>query len=102
MVRYRTKPEQAARNRELVRAVYEELDRERPAGIRYRTVQLGDGVTFVHIAEIESDRNPLDDLEAFAAFQQDIAARCDEPPASAAFTEVGSYRPGGGSGAQEL
>ena len=95
MVRYRTKPEQAERNRELVRAVYEELDRERPAGIRYRTVQLDDGVTFVHIAEIESDRNPLGDLAAFAAFQQDIAARCDEPPASAGFTEVGSYRPVG-------
>ena len=92
MVRYRTKPEQAARNRELVRAVYEELDRKQPAGIRYSTVELEDGVTFVHVAEIESDRNPLGDLAAFVAFQQDIAARCDQPPVSVEFTEVGSYR----------
>jgi hypothetical protein len=49
-------------------------------------------MTFVHVAEIESDRNPLGDLAAFAAFQQDIAARCDEPPVSAEFSEVGSYR----------
>lgn len=93
MVRYRTKPDQAARNRELVRAVYEELDRRQPAGIRYSTVELDDGVTFVHVAEIESDRNPLSELEAFAAFQREIAARCDQPPVSAGFTEVGSYRP---------
>ena len=37
MVRYRVKPDQVAANEELVRAVYEELDRARPDGFRYAT-----------------------------------------------------------------
>jgi hypothetical protein len=37
MVRYRVKPDQAARNEELVRAVYDELHRTQPAGLRYAT-----------------------------------------------------------------
>ena len=92
MVRYRVKPDQVARNEELVRAVYQELHDSRPDGIRYATFQLDDGVTFVHIAETEEGRNPLSDLAAFQEFQKDIEARCDEPPVVSELREIGAFR----------
>ena len=38
MVRYKVKPERAAENEELVRAVYEELQRTAPDGLQLRDV----------------------------------------------------------------
>src|SRR5438067_2979768 len=94
MVRYTVKPEQAARNEELVRQVYEELRQTAPAGLHYATFVLEDGVSFVHVASSETadGRSPLQDVAAFRAFQEGIAERCDEPPATVAVREVGSYR----------
>jgi hypothetical protein len=94
MVRYKVKPEQAARNEELVRQVYEELHRTAPAGLHYATFVLEDGVSFVHIAssaETADGGSPLQQVAAFQAFQEGIADRCDEPPAPARLREVGSY-----------
>ena len=91
VVRYPVKPDQADRNEQLVRAVYEELHRADPAGFRYRTLRLADGVTFVHIAESEGAEAPLSKLAAFQEFQKDIAERCDEPPVAMEATEVGSF-----------
>jgi hypothetical protein len=93
MVRYRVKPDQAARNEELVRAVYEELRQTRPSGFRYATFKLDDGVSFVHIAfdETEGGRRPLADLAAFRRFQEGIEDRCDEPPVVAELHEIGSF-----------
>jgi hypothetical protein len=94
MVRYKVKPDQAARNRELVRAVYEELHRTNPAGLRYATFQLDDGVTFVHVAstETEDGTNPLSAVEAFKRFQEDIDDRCEERPVVTRLNQIGSYR----------
>jgi hypothetical protein len=91
MVRYKVKPERAEENAALVRAVYEELAQAQPAGFRYATFRLDDGVSFVHLASIESGETPLSKLRAFAAFQEGIADRCDEPPLVAPLEEVGSY-----------
>jgi hypothetical protein len=93
MVRYKVKPDQVARNEELVRRVYEELHRTAPAGLHYATFVLEDGVSFVHVAsnEAEDGRSPLQDVAAFRAFQEGIADRCDEPPAPVGLREVGSY-----------
>ena len=90
IVRYRVKPDQADRNEELVRAMYEELHRADPAGFRYRTLRLADGVTFVHIAEGDG-AGILPKLAAFQEFQKNIASRCDEPPLALEATEVGSF-----------
>jgi Antibiotic biosynthesis monooxygenase len=94
MVRYRVKPDQEAANEELVRAVYEELERTRPAGLRYATFQLEDGVSFVHLAstETEDGHNPLSEVEAFKRFQEGIRDRCDEAPVATELREIGSYR----------
>ena len=71
MVRYRVKPEQVARNAELVRAVYDELRERAPDGIRYATFTLDDGVTFVHIAEVDGEGNPLAELRRLPGVQRE-------------------------------
>jgi hypothetical protein len=94
MVRYKVKPDQAVKNEELVRAVYAELHRTQPGGLRYATFQLDDGVTFVHLASIETDdgRNPLQDVAAFHEFQANIGERCDGAPVAGEVREIGSFR----------
>ena len=91
LVRYKVKPEAVVENEELVRAVYEELQRTQPPGMRYATFQLDDGVSFVHIHSSDGD-NPLNELASFKAFQQGIAERCDEAPKVSELREIGNYR----------
>ena len=45
-------------------------DRTRPAGIRYATFRLDDGVSFVHVAsnETEHGHSPLGEVKAFQEF----------------------------------
>jgi hypothetical protein len=92
LVRYRVKPEQSARNRELVRAVYDELALVEPSGMQYATFELDDGVSFVHIHSSEGEGgNVLPQLAAFQAFQKGIGERCEEGPVISELQEVGSY-----------
>jgi hypothetical protein len=92
MVRYKVKSDRAAENEELVRAVYDELHRTEPAGLRYATFQLDDGVSFVHLASTDDGQNPLPQVEAFQRFQENIRDRCDEVPVVAQLREIGSFR----------
>ena len=92
MVRYKVKPERVAENEELVRAVYEELQRTRPDGLRYTTFRLEDGVSFVHIAFEEDNAKGLPDLKAFREFTREIDDRCDEKPLVTVLDEIGSFR----------
>jgi hypothetical protein len=93
MVRYKVKPDRVAENEELVRAVYDELGRVAPAGLRYATFRLEDGVSFMHLAiQAEDGPTPLAKLGAFQRFQQNIRDRCDEPPAVTDLSLIGSYR----------
>jgi hypothetical protein len=94
MVRYRVKPERVKENEALVRAVYDELARARPAGLRYATVKLDDGVSFVHLASVETadGHNPLSELAAFCEFQREIGDRCDQAPVVSELSTIGSFR----------
>ena len=92
MVRYRVKPERVAENEELIRAVYAELAEREPDGMTYATFKLDDGVSFVHLAVQEAADNPLSGVQAFQRFQENIRARCDEPPVVMQLEEVGSFR----------
>jgi vancomycin resistance protein YoaR len=92
MVRYKVKPDRAAENEALVRAVYDELHRTTPAGLRYATFRQDDGVSFVHVAQTDEGVNPLSDVAAFARFQDGIGERCDEAPVVTVLHEIGSYR----------
>ena len=93
IVRYRVKPERVAENEELVRAVYEELDRIAPEGLRYATFKLADGVSFVHVAvsAMADGRSPFAEIRAFKEFQRGIIDRCDEPPVVSDAEEIGSF-----------
>ena len=94
MIRYKVKPERVEENEELVRAVYEELRRTEPAGLRYATFKLDDGVTFVHLAVIESENegSPLSRVRAFREFNEHLDDRIDEGRLRAEVDRVGSYR----------
>jgi hypothetical protein len=93
MVRYTVKPECVAENERLAAAVYEALRAARPAGLRYATFRLGDGVSFVHIVSHEAAEqgNALTSLPAFQAFASGVKERCVEPPLRTELTEIGSY-----------
>jgi hypothetical protein len=94
MVRYKVKPDRAEENAQLVRAVYEELHRSQPTGMRYATFQLPDGVSFIHLHSNENDdgSNALTELRAFEAFQQGIPDRCEQGPVVTELREIGSFR----------
>jgi hypothetical protein len=94
MVRYTVKPEQVEDNERRIEAVFAQLHREQPEGIRYATFKLADGVSFVHFASIETvdGTNPLAALETFRQFTGTIGERRVEPPVTVELHEVGSYR----------
>ena len=87
------KPDQGDINEQFVKRVFEELKAKAPAGIRYGTLRLEDGVTFVHISSVETSdgRNPLSELAAFKEFQAGLKERCEEPPAPTPGSIVGTY-----------
>ena len=93
VVRYKVKPERVAENELLVDRVYAELAERDPGGLRYATFLLADGVSFVHVASIETEdgSNPLGTIAAFADFTREIGERCDEPPVALDARIVGSY-----------
>jgi hypothetical protein len=91
IVRYKVKKSRVLEHEELVRGVFRELAETRPAGFRYAAYKQADGVSFVHVAMIESSRNPLGASPAFERFTAKIGERCDEPPVVADAVEVGSY-----------
>ena len=93
VVRYTTAPDRADENQGLIEQVFAELNSDRPDGLRYMSVRLEDGVTFVHVASVETDDsvNPLVSSPAFAEFQREIASRIVEGPVAMQGTVVGVY-----------
>jgi hypothetical protein len=93
VVRYTTRPEHADENLALIEKVFAELAADRPAGLRYVSFRLADGVSFVHVADVETDdgSNPLTATAAFAEFVGGIADRCEAPPVASDAMVVGSY-----------
>jgi hypothetical protein len=94
MVRYKVKADRVGENEAFIKAVFEQLRKDAPAGLRYASFKQPDGVSFVHMVSIETTdgSNPLGDTAAFKAFTADIKARCDEPPVAVELDEVGSYQ----------
>src|SRR5712691_601959 len=92
LIRY--KPESADENQRLIEKVYEELAARDPGGIRYATLRLEDGVSFIHIFMTDSDDTPnaLGGIAAFAEFQREPPQRCVDLPVAQAATVIGSYR----------
>ena len=94
LIRYKTKSDRADENQRLVEKVYAELAAKDPGGVRYATLRLEDGVSFVHIFLTDADDSPntLNTIGAFAEFLKDLPQRCEEQPVAQSATIVGSYR----------
>lgn len=92
VVRYRPRQDMVDENQKLVEDVFAELAESRPDGLRYMTFRLGDG-TFVHVADVDRESNPLSGSDAFARFQKGIVERCEqgEGPNPQPAAVVGSY-----------
>ena len=94
VVRYRTKPERAEENQQLVEKVFAELDEMNTTGFAYASFRLEDGVSFVHVVVEEDGESSvsLADVAAFREFQAGIADRCEEQPVASGATVVGAHR----------
>src|SRR5262245_57724282 len=86
IARYKVKLDRAEENLELVQAVYDGLERTKPAGLRYATFLLDDGVSFFHIARADADPNPLPQVAAFSG----VPARDRRPLRGATAGERGT------------
>jgi hypothetical protein len=93
LIRYKTKPEMADENAELIAGVFAELKAARPDGVRYLSLRLDDN-SFIHLVETEASdgSSAIPNLAAFKAFQSGIRERCAEPPQVGGVTIVGNYR----------
>jgi hypothetical protein len=94
VVRYKTKPERAQENQELVEKVFAELDGLDATGFAYASFRLDDGVTFVHVVVEEEAPGSvsLADLPSFREFQAGIVDRCEEQPIAKSATVIGAHR----------
>src|SRR5277367_162232 len=93
MIRYKVKADQVAENERLVLGVYDELKRLRPAGLRYATLRLDDGASFVHLVSYDEGTSAevLTSLPAFKAFASGVRQRCEEAPVTTDMTAIGAY-----------
>ena len=94
MVQYKVKADRAAENQQYIEKVFAELKQNGPAGLHYASFKREDGVSFVHIAAIDTQdgTNPLAETAAFKAFQEGIRDRCEEPPVAVDLDAIGSYQ----------
>jgi hypothetical protein len=93
LVQYKVKADKAEENIEFIKKVFNELTENNPNGLRYASFLKPDGLSFVHIASIETEdgSNPLSNSTAFAQFQKEIKERCEDLPVAIELTEIGSY-----------
>jgi hypothetical protein len=91
VVRYTTRPDTADENEQLIKAVFAQLAEQQPDGLRYVAIRLDDGVSFIHVAILEHEHNPLTALPAFGEFVSAINERCTDGPTPASGTVVGAY-----------
>jgi hypothetical protein len=91
VVRYTTRPDTANENEQLIKTVFTQLAEQLPKGLRYVAIRLDDGVSFVHVAVLDGEHNPLAELPAFGEFVSAINERCTDGPTPASGTVVGAY-----------
>jgi len=80
LVRYAAKPDRAAENETLARAVFAELRAAAPDHVAYALFR--DGVDFVHlfINSQADDSSPVTELPSFKAYAKNVVERCESPP----------------------
>ena len=93
MIRYKLRADQIERDAALLRAVYDELDATRPAGLRFASFALDDEASFASLVEFEAlpGSAPHHRLASFQRYRSTLDQRCVEPPVVTVLHEVGSY-----------
>jgi hypothetical protein len=80
LVRYTTKPDRAAENEALSRAVFAELQAIRPGHIAYTLFRRGADFVHLFVNLKDDDASVLVDLPSFKAFTAGSEARYVSPP----------------------
>jgi hypothetical protein len=80
LVRYTTKPDHAAENEALSRAVFAQLRSVLPDGVAYALFRDGDEFIHIFLNLREDESAPVTGLTAFKAFEKGIVERCEAPP----------------------
>ena len=92
-VRARLKEEHVAEAQAAVKRMFAAIEREALEGIRYASVRLEDGVTFLALLEVEDGvENPLLALPEAQEFYASLPGWYAEPPEVGQGTVVESYR----------
>jgi hypothetical protein len=91
IITYKVRPENAALNEKLIRAVFDELAHVAPDNVQYIVFALADGLSFVHVVEVEGGKNPPLGLTSFKRYTESVLERCQGPPSVNDAREVGSY-----------
>jgi hypothetical protein len=98
-VRATLKEEHVAEAEAAVRRMFAAIEREQLEGIRYASVKLEDGVTFVALLETEDGaENPLAGLPEAQEFYAKLPGWYAEPPEVGPGTVIGTYRLFSGAG----
>ncbi len=93
MVTSKFKEENVADVQAALEKVFQELEQAQPAGLRYASTRLSDGVTLVALLELENGGdNPLRALPAYAEMLENLKQWQVGPPAVEQMTVIGSYR----------
>jgi hypothetical protein len=80
LVRYTAKPDRAAENEALSRAVFEELRATAPAHVAYALFRNGSDFVHVFVNTASDDSGVVTDLPSFKDFSKDAAERYVAPP----------------------
>ena len=80
IVRYVTKPEAAAENERLSRAVFDQIRAEVPQGVAYGLFRSGDEFIHLFINLAEDSADSVTEMSSFHAYQADLASRCATRP----------------------
>jgi hypothetical protein len=92
-VRATLKEEHVADAEAAVKRMFAAIERERLEGIRYASVRLEDGVTFLALLEVEDGmENPLAGLPEAQEFYASLPGWHAGPPEVGPATVIGSYR----------
>ena|SRR5664279_1357637 len=92
MIRSTVKPESADDVEQGLQKMFAAIEEAQPAGLRYASYRLADGVTYVAQLEIaDGVDNPLPGIAEFREFQAGLKEWLAGPPEVEQFEVVGSY-----------
>ena len=92
-VQAKVKEEHVADAEASAKRMFAAIEREGLEGIRYTSIRLDDGVTYLALLELEDGvENPLPALPEAREFYASLPGWYSEPPAVGPGTVIGSYR----------